>query len=78
MGEKNRCPNYCGIVCVNGSCPNALANDYTEYGYEHCTCEDCGHYKGCEDCCFLDNDGNCVIDVENCGGGVLNGSVNGF
>lgn len=28
--------------CVNGYYPNALATEYPEYGYEHCTCEECG------------------------------------
>lgn len=41
-----RCVNYVGVTCVNGGCPNALANEYSEYGYEHCTCEECGYYKG--------------------------------
>lgn len=47
---KTRCGSYVGVTCVNGSCPNALADEYPEYGYEHCTCEECGYYKGCEDC----------------------------
>lgn len=41
-----RCVNYVGVTCVNGGCTNALANEYPEYGYEHCTCEECGYYKG--------------------------------
>lgn len=44
-----RCVNYCGITCVNGNCPNALANEY-----QYCTCEECGYYKGCADCAFCD------------------------
>lgn len=40
-----RCVNYVGATCVNG-CPDVLANEYPEYGYEHCTCEECGYYKG--------------------------------
>ena len=44
-----RCVNYVGATCVN-SCPDVLANEYPEYGYEHCTCEECGYYKGCNDC----------------------------
>ena len=24
-----------------------MADEYPEYGYEHCTCEECGYYKGC-------------------------------
>lgn len=47
-----RCVNYCGITCVNGYCPNALATEHPEYGYEHCTCEECGFYDGCQDCTF--------------------------
>lgn len=45
---RQRCPNYCGITCVDGSCPNAMAEEYPEYGYEHCTCEDCGYYEAVE------------------------------
>lgn len=56
---KDRCPSYCGITCVDGYCPNALANEYPEYGYEHCTCEECGYYKGCDDCCFADKPEYC-------------------
>lgn len=47
-----RCVNYCGITCVNGYCPTALASEYPEYGYERCTCDECGFYKGCQDCAF--------------------------
>lgn len=45
-----RCMNYCCLKCVDGSCPNALANEYPEYGYEHVTCEECFYYKGCSGC----------------------------
>lgn len=37
-----RCVNYCGITCVNGYCPTALASEYPEYDYERCTCDECG------------------------------------
>ena len=50
------CMNYCGVTCVNGSCPNALANEYPEYGYEHCDCKECAYYKGCTDCVFYGTD----------------------
>lgn len=56
---KTRCPDYCGITCVDGSCPNAMAEEYPEYGYEHCTCEECGYYEGCGDCCFADKPEYC-------------------
>ena len=57
---NDRCPNYCGFTCVDGSCPNALADEYPEYGYEHWTCEECGYYNGCSDCCFADNPEYCT------------------
>ncbi len=49
-----RCKNYVGVTCVNGTCPNALAEEYPEYGYEKVSCEECGFYKGCNDCIFFD------------------------
>lgn len=51
-----RCINYVGVTCVNGSCPNALANEYPEYGYEHCDCKECWYYKGCTDCALYGTD----------------------
>lgn len=51
-----RCINYVGVTCANGNCPNALADDYPEYGYEHVTCEECAYYKGCTDCVFYGTD----------------------
>lgn len=39
------CMNYVGLVCVNGCCSNALADEFPEYGYEHCDCKECGYYK---------------------------------
>lgn len=50
------CPNYCGITCVNGQCPEALANEYPEYGYPHISCEECRRNKSCQDCCFEDEE----------------------
>ena len=51
-----RCTNYVGVTCVNGNCPNALANEYPEYGYEYCNCKECGYYKGCTDCALYGTD----------------------
>ena len=45
-----QCPDYVGVACVNGSCPNALYDEIpwgTDY-YDHC--EGCPCYRGCEDC----------------------------
>lgn len=62
----NTCPNYCGVTCVNGHCPNALSNenDARDDDALECyrlekpiTCSDCFYNKGCEDCAFS---GNCI------------------
>lgn len=47
---SERCKSYVGITCVDGTCPNALAEEYSEYGYEKVSCIECGFNKGCEDC----------------------------
>ena len=60
-----RCPNYTGVTCVNGNCPNALADEFPEYGYQHLICEECGYYKGRDDCCFSDS-GQCRINKSEC------------
>jgi len=55
------CPDYCGLHCVNGSCPKALYNDeyqlYVDiYGTtKKPSCKNCGYYFGCEDCYFNGN-----------------------
>lgn len=46
-----RCPSYCGLTCVNGSCPKALYEDNPEYFDERPSCKSCSGYNGCEDCC---------------------------
>lgn len=50
------CMNYVGVVCINGCCPNALADEFPEYGYEHCDCKECGYNKGCTDCALYGTD----------------------
>lgn len=53
-----KCSEYCGVACIDGSCPNALRNDdidlYVEYyGTKRKTrCDYCGYNKGCDDCCI--------------------------
>lgn len=54
-----RCLEYTGLACVNGACPNALAKQYPEHGYNKCTCEECAYYKGCDDCCHYGIEINC-------------------
>lgn len=61
MNEKNICPNYCGLTCVNGTCPVALFNSDMEYDVEPCDCSTCHYYEGCSDCCFCEPDGTCAI-----------------
>lgn len=58
MGE--RCGNYCGVVCINSSCPMALRDEYMERGYDivH-NCDECIHYRGCDDCYFADKPDLC-------------------
>lgn len=51
---SNICANYCGITCVNGNCPVALADKYAEHGLDviH-SCNDCIYREGCDDCYFF-------------------------
>lgn len=54
-----RCINYFGLRCIDGSCPNALAREYPEYGFEFTTCHECYVYRGCSDCYFYGREGMC-------------------
>ena len=57
-----RCPNYTGVTCINGSCPMALREEYEEYGIPITwSCDECNYYKGCDDCYFCGENG-CEID----------------
>lgn len=48
---SERCKNYVGVTCVNGTCPVALRDEYAEYGIPTIDdCDECFYYKGCEDC----------------------------
>lgn len=60
---EKRCSSYVGVTCVDGGCPNAMADEYPEYGYEHCSCDECGYYKGCEDCALAGTE-HCSKEVE--------------
>lgn len=40
------CIGYCGVACVDGSCP------YADKPYREPQCDECWLYKGCEDCYF--------------------------
>lgn len=46
---KNKiCPDYCGVACVNGTCPQIENKQYR--------CDDCWLYEGCKDCAFKGED----------------------
>ena len=52
-GRPTRCHSYCGVACVDGSCPIANREEYEERCIPTIEkCDDCHLYKGCEDCCF--------------------------
>lgn len=56
------CPDYTGVACVTGSCPIANSSEYIEYGIR--VPEDCGEchmYRGCDDCAWCDEDGECMV-----------------
>lgn len=54
-----RCINYCGLRCIDGTCPNALAREYPEYDFKFITCHECYTYRGCNDCYFYGREGMC-------------------
>ena len=48
-----RCPDYVGVACVDGSCPMIDRDD--QWGYVRPilkSCEECYLYRGCVDCIF--------------------------
>lgn len=49
------CSNYTGVNCINGNCPIARSEDYSEYGIDiPKNCIECSYYKGCEDCAWFE------------------------
>lgn len=66
MKERQVCKGYCGVSCVDGSCPMANREEYAERGYDivH-NCDECHYYKGCEDCCFDGTEMCAKIEQEN-------------
>ena len=43
----NYCSSYCGLACVDGSCPKNQDRRYD--------CFECWLYAGCADCVFSDD-----------------------
>mgnify|MGYP004626594233 FL=1 len=39
------CDSYTGVTCVDGGCPDALAEEYSDYGYTHTDCSECAYYR---------------------------------
>lgn len=51
------CPNYCGISCIDGSCPIALQEEYSEQGCDTIkSCDECYRNNGCDDCAWEDTE----------------------
>lgn len=58
----NICDSYCGIACINGSCPIVNAKLYPERCMDIITdCNDCIYYKGCDDCYFYNDKNICPL-----------------
>lgn len=54
------CGSYSGVTCVDGGCPDALAEEYSDYGYTHTDCSECAYYRGCKDC-YFNRRSRCVV-----------------
>lgn len=56
MMKPEYCPDYVGVACVDGTCPVANYEEYTERCMPVISCcRDCFYYKGCEDCAISDD-----------------------
>lgn len=56
------CPDYTGVACVNGTCPIANRDTYIEYGVPVVwDCDKCNYYRGCDDCAWCDEEGECMV-----------------
>lgn len=51
------CKGYCGLSCVDGSCPQIEDKSYD--------CSECWLYKGCDDCCYVDSEYCTNYDTQN-------------
>lgn len=61
MVKAKRCSDYCGLSCIDGSCPIADCREHPQrYDYIP-TCNGCGLYRGCEDCYFM-RDNHCSVN----------------
>ena len=60
MTNRN-CKGYCGVSCVDGTCPQANREEYAERGYDLVNnCNECHYNNGCEDCYFSGTD-MCIL-----------------
>lgn len=51
------CRGYCGVSCIDGTCPIANKDEYAERCMDIISdCTSCFYHKGCEDCCFYDSE----------------------
>lgn len=57
MTTPNFCIHYCGVACMDGSCPQANRAEYEERGIPFVErCDECPEYRGCKDCCWYGED----------------------
>lgn len=54
---KNRCSDYMGDVCMNGSCPMWQR----EQKHRIKSCDDCHFKRSCDDCYFY-KDNQCIVN----------------
>ena len=60
----NKCPEYCGVACVDGSCPLALQEQFLDIYIDSGipmikNCKECHLNYGCLDCANLNNKNYC-------------------
>lgn len=56
MMKPEYCPDYVGVACVDGTCPAANREEYTERCMPVISCcRDCFYYEGCKDCAISDD-----------------------
>ena len=66
MAAKNeRCTQYTGVACIDGTCPMANKEEYEERCIPTIkSCKECHYNEGCKDC-YFDRTEYCVKSKEN-------------
>ncbi len=66
MAENKYCKGYCSPTCVDGTCPNAVAEEYYEYDIEceFVKCSECYFSRGnCDDDCIFRGTSECEVST---------------